>query len=168
MGAAQCQQPAFDGVLGVFRVRGVAQALRGNGAHRGQGILDPVMKLFQDQLLQLVGCFALPGVDAGLSEQRLSVDFRLCQQKSQADIFCSQQFLRKRQVSDQIGWSPVDFEHTLRYHYMFASAHIFWTKMPLPALKSGMADHILHLGDHFAGFKRLSEKAAVGRNVAAG
>jgi hypothetical protein len=69
VGAAQCPQPAFDGVLGVLGAWGITQALRGDGAHRGQGILDAVMKLFQDQLLKFVGRLALLGGDTGLSEQ---------------------------------------------------------------------------------------------------
>jgi hypothetical protein len=51
----------------MFGAGHVAQALRGNGADGRKRVLDAVVKLFQDRLLQLVGCLALLGVDAGLA-----------------------------------------------------------------------------------------------------
>jgi hypothetical protein len=47
-----------------------------------------MMKLFQDQFLQLVGCLTLAGVNAGLSQQTLGIDFGLRQQQPKADILC--------------------------------------------------------------------------------
>ena len=58
----------------------VAQALRGNGAHRRQRVLDAVVKLFQNQLLQFVGGFARLGLDAGLLQQGLGAELGLGQQ----------------------------------------------------------------------------------------
>jgi hypothetical protein len=54
------------------------------------------MELFEDQLLQLVGCLALLGVDAGLGEQPPRVDFSLGEQQSQADVLGLQEVLRRR------------------------------------------------------------------------
>ena len=58
-------------------------------------ILDAVVQLFKDQLLQLVGRLALAGVDAGLIEQLLGVDFSLRQQQPKADVLRRQKFLRR-------------------------------------------------------------------------
>ena len=55
-----------------------------------------MMKLFQDQLLQLVGCLALAGVNSGLSKQTLGIDFSLGQQQAKADILCFQRVLPRR------------------------------------------------------------------------
>jgi hypothetical protein len=45
-----------------------------------------VVKFFQDQLLKFVSRFALARVDAGLSEQFLSINFGLRQQQPKADV----------------------------------------------------------------------------------
>ena len=46
-----------------------------------------MVQFLQDQLLQLVGRLALPGVDAGRGKQTLCVDLGLREQKPQADVF---------------------------------------------------------------------------------
>ena len=109
----QRQQPAFDGVLRVLGAGHVAQALRGNGADRRQRVLDAVVQFFQDQLLQLVGRRALAGVDAGLIEQFLGVDFRLRQQQPKADILRREKVLRRRCAIAEMALVLVmiDFEH---------------------------------------------------------
>jgi hypothetical protein len=91
----QRQQPALDGVLGMFGAGHVAQALRCNGAHGRKRVLDAVVQLFQDQLLQLVGCLALLGVYSGLGQQFPGVDFGLCQQQPQADVLSRQEVLER-------------------------------------------------------------------------
>ena len=94
MRVAKGQQAAFDCVLCVLRARRIAKALRRNGTHGCKRVLDAVVKFFQDQLLQLVGGFALLGVDAGLRQQRLGAELGLRQQQPQADIFGCQDLLR--------------------------------------------------------------------------
>jgi hypothetical protein len=68
------------------------------------------------------------------------------------------------------------FKHCQLYHLMSVAAHtslgrgfrrnraiiVIWAR---ELLISGVADHVLHFGDHFLGLKRLSEKAAVGGNI---
>jgi hypothetical protein len=85
--AAQCQQPALDGVLAVLDAGCGAQAPRGDGAHRRQRVLDAVVQFFQDELLQPVGGLALLGVDPGLRQQHPGIDSRLFEQHAKADIF---------------------------------------------------------------------------------
>ena len=87
---SQCEQPALDGVLRVFGFGQVAQALRDDGADGCERILDAVVQLLEDQLLQLVGRLALPGVDAGRGQQTPCIDLGLREQKPQADILCRQ------------------------------------------------------------------------------
>ena len=94
MRPAERQQTAFDRVLRMLRARRVAKTLRRDGAHGCQRVLDAVMKLFEDQFLQLVGGFALLGVDAGLLKQRLGAELGLCQQQPEADVFRRQNLLR--------------------------------------------------------------------------
>ncbi len=78
--------------------RHVPQALGGNGADGRQGILDAVVKLFEDQFLQLVRRLALQSVDADLSDQFLRVNFGLRQQQPKADIFCRQKLRGMRRT----------------------------------------------------------------------
>jgi hypothetical protein len=85
--AAQCQKPALDGVLAVFDAACGAQALRGDGAHRRQRVLDAVVQFFQNELLQPVGGLALLGVDPGLRQQHPGIDARLFEQHAKAGIF---------------------------------------------------------------------------------
>ena len=63
-----------------------AQTLRDDGADGRERILDAVVQFLEDQLLQLVGRFALPGVDAGRGKQTPRIDLGLREQKPQADI----------------------------------------------------------------------------------
>jgi hypothetical protein len=77
----------------------VAQALRGDGTDGRQRVLDAVVQFFQDQLLQLVGCLALLGVDAGLGQQFLGVDLGLGQEQPKADILCLQKVLGRRSAA---------------------------------------------------------------------
>ena len=84
--APQRQQPALDGVLRVLGAGQVAQALRDDGADGCECILDTVVQLLEDQLLQLVGRLALPGVDTGRGQQTLRIDLGLREQKPQADV----------------------------------------------------------------------------------
>ena len=93
MRPAERQQPAFDGVLRVFSSRQIAQALGDDGADGRERILDAVVQLFEDQLLQLVGRLALPGLDAGLGEQTAGIDLGLRKEKPQADILRLQKVL---------------------------------------------------------------------------
>ena len=88
--APEREQPALDGMLRVPGFGQVAQALRDDGADGRERILDAVVQLLEDQLLQLVGRLALPGVDAGRGQQTLRIDLGLREQKPQADIFCRQ------------------------------------------------------------------------------
>ena len=113
MSPPQRQQPPFDRVLRVLGARHVAQALGGNGADRRQGVLDAVVQLFQDQLLQLVRRLALAGVDAGLIEELLGVDFRLGQEQPKADILRRQKLLRGRSFGTQMALvlMTIDFKH---------------------------------------------------------
>jgi hypothetical protein len=54
-----------------------------------------MMQFTKDQLLQLVGGFALLGVNAGLEKQGLGIDAGLLQQQPEAIVFCRQHdFLR--------------------------------------------------------------------------
>ena len=80
-------------MLRVFSSLQIAQALGDDGADGRERILDAVVQLFEDQLLQLVGRLALPGVDAGLGEQTAGIDLGLRKEKPQADILCRQKVL---------------------------------------------------------------------------
>ena len=93
MRPAERQQPAFDSMLRVFSSLQIAQALRDDGPHGRERILDAVVQLFKDQLLQLVGRLALPGLDAGVGEQTAGVDLGLRKKKPQADILRRQKVL---------------------------------------------------------------------------
>ena len=84
------EQPAFDGMLRMLGAGQLAQALRDDGSDGCERILDTVVQFLEDQLLQLVRCFALPGVDAGRGKQALRIDLGLREQKPQADILCRQ------------------------------------------------------------------------------
>jgi hypothetical protein len=72
----------------------VRRALRGDGAHRRQRVLDAVVQFFQNELLQPVGGLALLGVNPGLRQQHPGIDARLLQQHAKAGIFGLQKFLR--------------------------------------------------------------------------
>src|SRR5450631_2082548 len=67
----------------------VAKTLGGDGAHGRECILDAMVKLLQDQLLELVGRLALAGVNASQREQTLGIDFGLREKKPKADILRS-------------------------------------------------------------------------------
>jgi hypothetical protein len=77
VGPAECQKPALDGVLRVLDALQVAQALGDDCGDGCERVLDAVVQLFEDQLLQLVGCFALFGVDAGFGKQTPCIDLSL-------------------------------------------------------------------------------------------
>ena len=59
------EQPALNGMLCMLDAWQAAQTLRDDGANGRKRILDAVVQFLEDQLLQLVGRLALPGVDAG-------------------------------------------------------------------------------------------------------
>jgi len=52
--------------------------------------LDAVVQLFKDQLLQLVGRLALPGVDAGPGKKAAGIDLGVREEKPQTDVLCRQ------------------------------------------------------------------------------
>jgi len=60
---------ALDGALRVLNPLQVAQALGDDCSDGRERVLDAVMQLFEDQLLQLVGCLAFSGIDTGLGKQ---------------------------------------------------------------------------------------------------
>ena len=93
MSSSERQQPASDRVLHVFSSLQSARALGDDGPHSRERVLDAVVQLFKDQLLQLVGRLALPGLDAGVGEQTAGVDLGLCKKKPQADILRRQKVL---------------------------------------------------------------------------
>jgi hypothetical protein len=64
----------------------VAHALGNDGADGRERILDAVVQLFKDQLLQLVGRFAVPGIDAGLAS-KLLVLISACARRSRRLTF---------------------------------------------------------------------------------
>ena len=88
--APEREQPALDGLLCVLGAWQVAQTLRDDGADGRERILDAVVQFLEDQLLQLVGRLALPGVDAGRGEQTPCINLGLREQKPQADVLCRQ------------------------------------------------------------------------------
>ena len=106
------------------------------------------MKLVEDQLLQLVGGFALFCVDAGLREQGLGVDTGLLQQQPEAVVLGGQRFLdlrlreriRDRRLGEGVG---NDLQRARAYHI------------------SQFGNHLLHL-------QRLAEETAVGRLIRIG
>src|SRR5688572_15212295 len=51
MRAPKCDKPAFDRLLPVLNAGRRPQALRRNGGHRRERILDAVVQLFEDELL---------------------------------------------------------------------------------------------------------------------
>ena len=85
-------QPAFDRLLAVLDTDRRPQALRGNGAHGSQGVLDAMVQFFQDQFLQLVGRLALFGINAGLGQQDLGIDIGLLEKEPKAVVFRRQEF----------------------------------------------------------------------------
>jgi hypothetical protein len=86
-----------------------------------------MVKLFQDQLLQLVGCLALAGVDASLGEQTLGIDFGLLEQKPKADILCLQNVVRRRPaIRRALFLVTVDFKHRRLYHHKSGAGTHFW------------------------------------------
>ena len=85
-----------------------------------------MVQLFEDQLLQLVGCLALPGVDAGLGQQTPGIDFGLRKEKPQADILCRQKVLMWFCAALRaMVCAEIDFRHPQLYHYELAAALIF-------------------------------------------
>jgi hypothetical protein len=120
------QQPARDGVLRMLGALHVAKALGGDGAHGRECILDAMVKLLQDQLLELVGRLALAGVDASLSEQTLGIDFGLLEKKPKADILRLQKVVRRRPATRRVlVLVTVTFEHHRLYHHKSGAAHTF-------------------------------------------
>src|SRR5450631_3595925 len=90
----------------------VAKALGGDGAHGRECILDAMVKLLQDQLLELVGRLALAGVDASLSEQTMGIDFGLREKKPKADILRLEKFVGRRPAMRRaLALVTVNFEH---------------------------------------------------------
>ena len=73
-------------MLRVLGSRHMAQTLRDDGADGRQRILDAMVQFLEDQLLQLVGRLALPGVDSGRGKQAPRIDLGLREQKPQADV----------------------------------------------------------------------------------
>ena len=120
------EQPALDGVLRVLGAWQVAQALRDDGADGRERILDAVVQFLEDQLLQLVGRLALPGVDAGRGKQTPCINLGLREQKPQADVLfreivlvlcCAACGTRVR--------SEIGFRHRRLYHHKLGTALIF-------------------------------------------
>ena len=124
--APEREQPALDGVLCVLGAWQSAQALRDDGADGRERILDAVVQFLEDQLLQLVGRLALPGVDAGRGKQTLCIDLGLRKQKPQADVLFRQIVLVlccaacRTRVGSEIG-----FRHQRLYHHRLGTALIF-------------------------------------------
>ena len=73
-----------------------------------------MMEFFKDEFLKLVRCFALLGVDTGLSKQILDTEFGLCQQQPQTGVLCHQNVLRRCWFSQRQIGVFVDFEHNAR------------------------------------------------------
>src|SRR5690349_366169 len=73
VGASEREQPALHGRLSVFDAGRRPEALRSDGADGGESVLDAMMQFTKNELLQLVGGFALLGVDPGLRKQGLGV-----------------------------------------------------------------------------------------------
>ena len=107
MSSAECLQPALDRVLGKCGALGIAQALRGNGTHSCQGVLDAVMEFFQDEFLKFVGRLAFSGVNSSLSKQPLGIDFGLHQQQPKTDVLCNQRVLWRRLPAPHVRVSPM-------------------------------------------------------------
>jgi len=90
----------------------MAQTLRDDGANGRKRILDTVVQFFEDQLLQLVGRLALPGVDAGRGKQTPRVNLGLRKQKPQADVLFREivVLLRCAAVGTRVG-SEIGIRH---------------------------------------------------------
>jgi hypothetical protein len=84
--ASEREQPALDRLLRMLGSRQMAQTLRDDGADGRKRVLDPMVQFLKDQLLQLVGRLALPGVDACRGKQTPRVNLGLREQKPQADV----------------------------------------------------------------------------------
>jgi hypothetical protein len=85
-----------------------------------------MVKLLQDQLLELVGRLALAGVNASLREQTLGIDFGLREKKPKADILRLQKFVRRRPAMRRaLVLATVNFEHHRLYHHKSGAAHTF-------------------------------------------
>ena len=85
-----------------------------------------MVQLFEDQLLQLVGRLALPGVDAGLGQQTAGIDLGLRKEKPQADILCRQKVLMWFCAAPRaVVCAEIVFRHPQLYHYELAAALIF-------------------------------------------
>ena len=85
-----------------------------------------MVQLFEDQLLQLVGRLALPGVDAGLGQQTAGIDLGLLKEKPQADILCLQQVLMWFCAAPSaVVCMEIVLRHRQLYHYEVAAALIF-------------------------------------------
>jgi hypothetical protein len=79
-------RPALDGVLRVLNPLQVAQALGDDCGDGRERVLDAVVQLFEDQLLQLVGCLALSG-SIPASASRLLVLISACARSSRRLTF---------------------------------------------------------------------------------
>jgi hypothetical protein len=118
-------------MLRVFGARHVAKALGGDGADRRERVFDAMMKLFQDQFLQLVGCLTLTGVYAGLSQQTLGIDFGLRHQQPKAGILCFQKAMRRRPIRRLAFLMMIGLKHRWFYHHKSGAAHTFDTLFEL-------------------------------------
>ena len=102
------------------------EALGDDGSDGRERILDAVVQLFEDQLLQLVGRLALPGVDAGLGQQTAGIDLGLRKEKPQADILCRQKVLMWFCAAPRaMVCTEIIFGQPQLYHYELAAALIF-------------------------------------------
>jgi uncharacterized protein involved in propanediol utilization len=72
-----------------------------------------VVKLFKDQLLQLVSRLTLAGVDASLSKQVLGINFGLGKQQPKANVLGRQKLRRRLGFGTQMALvlMTIDFEH---------------------------------------------------------
>ena len=103
-----------------------AQTLRDDGADGRERILDTVVQFLEDQLLQLVGRLALPGVDAGRGKQTPCVDLGLREQKPQADVLFREIVLVLccAACGTRVG-SEIGLRHCRLYHHRLGTALIF-------------------------------------------
>ena len=86
MRTSKCRQPTFDGVLSVFDARRGSQTLRRDRAHGSKGVFDAVMKLIENELLELVSRFPLLRVNSSLCEQGIGIDCCLFEQQAKTFI----------------------------------------------------------------------------------
>ena len=84
MRAPKGNQSPLDGLLSVLDTGRRPQTLGGDGRHRCQRVLDPVMQFLENELLQFVCSLPFLRIDTGLSKYRLCVDARLFKQQAKA------------------------------------------------------------------------------------